>query len=107
MCPILGAGFAPISGNMRGSKRGEGRHCRPSPELGARAFYGARTDARGHLLLDLDTRNLDVAGLGNRFVHVIGELDGVQKRLGFFLVLVEVRDEDVNASRFDVGKEHG
>ena len=23
MCPILGAGFAPLSGNMRGRKRGE------------------------------------------------------------------------------------
>ena len=31
MCPILRAGFAPLSGNMHGSKRGEGRCCRPSP----------------------------------------------------------------------------
>ena len=42
MCPILGVGFAPISGNMRGRKRGKGRCCRPSPGLGARAFIGAR-----------------------------------------------------------------
>lgn len=47
MCPILGAGFAPISGNICGRKRGEGRCCRPSPGLGARAFNGtsARTRA--------------------------------------------------------------
>ncbi len=44
MCPILGAGFAPISGNICGRKRGEGRRCRPSPGLGARAFNG--TSAR-------------------------------------------------------------
>lgn len=42
MCPILGAGFAPISGNMCGCKRGEGRCCRSSPGLGARAFNRAR-----------------------------------------------------------------
>ena len=45
MCPILGVGFAPISGNMRGRKRGEGRCCRPSPGLGACAFIGARAQA--------------------------------------------------------------
>ena len=37
-------------------------------------------------------------------VHVVGELDGVEERLGFLLVLVEVRDEDVDASRLNVGK---
>ena len=42
MCPILRAGFAPLSGNMFGRKRGEGRCCRPSPGLGARCFNGAR-----------------------------------------------------------------
>lgn len=31
MCPILRAGFAPLSGNMSGRKRGEGRRRRPSP----------------------------------------------------------------------------
>lgn len=46
MCPILGAGFAPISGNMCGRKRGEGRRCRPSPGLGARAFNRARARTR-------------------------------------------------------------
>ena len=45
MCPILGVGFAPISGNMRGRKRG-GRCCRPSPGLGARAFNAACARAR-------------------------------------------------------------
>ena len=46
MCPILGVGFAPISGNVCGRKRGEGRCCRPSPGLGACAFIGARASAR-------------------------------------------------------------
>lgn len=31
MCPILRAGFAPLSGNMSGRKRGEGRRRRLSP----------------------------------------------------------------------------
>lgn len=46
MCPILGAGFAPISGNICGRKRGEGRCCRSSPGFGARAFNGARARTR-------------------------------------------------------------
>ena len=46
MCPILGVGFAPISGNMCGRKRGEGRRCRPSPGLGARAFNGTSARTR-------------------------------------------------------------
>ena len=58
-------------------------------------------------MLDLDARNLDFACLGNCLFHVIGELDGVEERLGFFLVLVEVRDEDVDASWFNVGKKDG
>lgn len=46
MCPILGAGFAPISGNMRGRKRGEGRCCRSSPGFDARAFNGTSARTR-------------------------------------------------------------
>lgn len=41
-------------------------------------------------MLDLDARNLDFACLGNRLRHVIGELDGVEECLGFFLVQFEV-----------------
>ncbi len=58
-------------------------------------------------MLDLDARDLDFACLGNCLFHVIGELNGVEERLGFFLVLVEVRDKDVDASRLNVGKEEG
>lgn len=46
MCPILGAGFAPISGNICGRKRGEGRRCRPSLGFGARAFSGTSARTR-------------------------------------------------------------
>lgn len=46
MCPILGVGFAPISGNMCGRKRGEGGSCRPSPGFGARAFNGTSARTR-------------------------------------------------------------
>ena len=56
-------------------------------------------------MLDLDARNLDFACLGNCLRHVIGELDGVEERLGFFLMQIEVRDEDVDTSRLNVGKE--
>lgn len=58
-------------------------------------------------MLDLDARDLDFACLGNCLFHVIGELNGVEERLGFFLVLVEVRDKDVDTSRLNVGKEEG
>lgn len=108
MCPILGAGFAPLSGNMSGRKRGEGRRRRPSPGWAPVVLMGrAYVGVCGVPLLDLDARNLDFACLGNCLSHVIGELDGVEERLGFFLVLVEVRDEDVDASRLNVGKKHG
>ena len=58
-------------------------------------------------MLDLDARNLDFACLGNCLRHVIGKLDGVVECLGFFLVQIEVRDEDLDASRLNVGKEVG
>lgn len=61
----------------------------------------------GIQLLDLDARNLDFACLGNCLRHAIGKLDGVEERLGFFLMQIEVRDEDVDASRLNVGKEEG
>lgn len=61
----------------------------------------------GPLLLDLDARNLDVACLTHGCLHVIGELDGVEKCFGFFLVLIEVCDENADASRLNVGKEIG
>lgn len=44
----------------------------------------------GIQLLDLDARNLNFACLGNRLRHVIGELDGVEERRGFFLMQIEV-----------------
>lgn len=56
MCPILRAGIAPTSGNMSGRKRGEGRHCRPSPELGARFLKGrvyAGVAPTGSLFIDM------------------------------------------------------
>ena len=91
MCPILGAGFAPLSGNMPGRKRGEGRCRRPSPGLGARSFNDCACDAACEpLMLDFDARNFDFACLGNCLRHVIGELDGVEERLGFFLMQIEV-----------------
>ena len=108
MCPILRAGFAPTSGNMRGRKGGEGRHRRPSLGWAPVVLMGhVHVGVCGVQLLDLDARNLDFACLGNCLCHVIGELDGVEERLGFFLVLVEVRDEDVDASWFNVGKKDG
>lgn len=58
-------------------------------------------------MLDLDARNLDFARLGNCLRHVIGKLDGVEERLSLFLMQIEVRDEDVDASRLNVGKEEG
>lgn len=58
-------------------------------------------------MLDLDARNLDFACLGNCLRHVIGKLDGVEEHLGLFLMQIEVRDEDVDASRLNVGKEKG
>ena len=82
------------------------------PGLGARCFNGARARRRawaraGVPLLDLDARNLDFACLVNCFLHVVGELDGVEERLGFFLVKVDVPNHDIDASRVDVGKEVG
>lgn len=68
-----------------------------------RAYVGVY----GVPLLDLDARNLNFACLGNCLRHVIGELDGVEERLGFFLMQIEVLDEDVDASRLNVGKEEG
>ena len=62
---------------------------------------------REPLLLDLDARNLDAAGLGDGRLDVVGELDGVEERLGFFLVKVDVPNHDIDASRVDVGKEVG
>ena len=76
------------------------------PWLGVRSFNDCACDAACEpLMLDLDARNLDFACLGNCLRHVIGELDGVEERLGFFLMQIEVRDEDVDASRLNVGKE--
>lgn len=50
--------------------------------LMGRAYVGVC----GVPLLDLDARNLDFACLGNCLRHVIGKLDGVEERLGFFLM---------------------
>ena len=91
MCPILRAGYAPTSGNMPGRKRGEGRCCRLSPDEVPVVLMGCvYTGVCGIQLLDLDARNLNFACLGNRLRHVFGELDGVEERLGFFLMQIEV-----------------
>lgn len=86
----------------------EGRVDPILPWLGVRSFNDCACDAACEpLMLDLDARNLDFACLGNCLRHVIGKLDGVEERLGFFLMQIEVRDEDVDASRLNVGKEEG
>ena len=92
ICPGVKEGRAGATGSLRGEV--------PVVLLG-RVYAGVC----GIRLLDLDARNLDFACLGNRFRHVVGELDGVEERLGFFLMQIEVRDEDVDTSRLNVGKE--
>lgn len=91
MCPILRAGFAPLSGNIRWCKEGRADAIDPPRGWVPVVLMGhVRVGVCGVPLLDLDARNLDFPRLGNCLCHVIGEFDGVEERLGFFLVQVEV-----------------
>ena len=80
------------------------------PGLGARCFNGRmRAGARRRVrvsrylisMLEISTSR------ASSTAFFMSSGNSMEERLGFFLVKVEVRDEDVGASWFNVGKKDG